>query len=76
MYLNKKDKEYMKNLVFRAYCLTCNTREKALMEGNFEKHDSLISEEMYLHDLLINKFKMNEDYLYDLKSKMYLNDTY
>lgn len=76
MYLNKKDKEYIQHLVFRDYCLTCNTRKKAFEEGNYERHDDLIREEMYLYDLLINKFNMNEDYLYNLQKKMYLYDTY
>ncbi|WP_286315381.1 hypothetical protein [Romboutsia ilealis] len=76
MYLNKKDKEYIQHLVFRDYCLTCNTRNKALEEGNYERHDYLIREEIYLRDLLINKFGMSENYLHSLQKKMYLHDTY
>lgn len=28
MYLNKKDREYVQHLIFKDYCLVCNTRIK------------------------------------------------
>lgn len=76
MYLNKKDKEYIQHLVFKDYCLTCNTRQKAECEGDYEKHDSLIGQELYLYNLLISKFGMSEEYLFNLQRKMYRHDTY
>lgn len=76
MYINKKDKEHIQRLVFKDYCLCCNTRNKALKEGDNKTHDDLINHELYLHDLLINKFGMSEKRLCDMQSKMYLNDTY
>lgn len=76
MYLNKKDKEYIQNLVFKDYCLTFNSRIKAEEENNLDKAKDLLYNELYLKDLLINKFGITEKYLYDLQSKMYLNDVY
>lgn len=76
MYLNKKDKEHIQHLVFKDYCLCCNTKNKALEEGDYERHDNLIEHELYLYDLLVKKFSMNEKYLSDLQKKMFLNDTY
>ena len=76
MYLNKKDKEYIQHLVFKDYCLTCNTRQKAECEGDFNKANDLLYHELYLKELLINKFGMSEERLYNLQRKMYIHDTY
>lgn len=76
MYLNKKDKEFIQHLVFKEYCLCCNTRNKAEQEGDLNKASDLIGQELYLHDLLVNKFDMSENDIYNLQNKMYLNDTY
>ncbi len=76
MYLNKKDKEYIQHLVFKDYCLTCNTRKKAETEGDLNRASDLIGQEIYLYNLLIDKFGMSENCLYNLQKKMFLYDTY
>lgn len=76
MYLNKKDKEYIQHLVFKDYCLTCNTRNKAEQDGDLNKASDLIYQELYLKDLLVNKFGMSENYLHSQQKMMYLHDTY
>lgn len=47
MYINKKDKEYIQQLIFRDYCMCKNTKEKALKENNFEYADQLMEQELY-----------------------------
>ena len=76
MYINKKDKEYIQQLIFKDYCMCKNTKEKALKENNFEYADQLMEQELYLKELLLEKFKMNENHFNDLQNKMYLTKTY
>lgn len=77
MYLNKKDREYVQHLIFKDYCLVCNTRIKLEdKQEDLNRANDLLYHELYLKELLINKFGMSEEHLYNLQRKMYIHDTY
>ena len=76
MYINKKDMKYLEQLVINDYLVCCNTKRLADKENNLKYADELMYREMYIKELLLEKFKVNENYLEDIKNKMFLGVTY
>ena len=76
MYFNKRELDYLKDLVFKDYCTCHNTRVNAENEGNYDRANDLLYHELYLLELLSTKFKMGKTDIYNLQRKIYLDKTY